>query len=135
MTTASVDWNARVKEALERTDIMALSTIGADGSWTTPVQYSYSEALELSFVSMMDRKHVANILTHPYVSAAIYNPERFPGGGSLGLQIKGGATLVSGDVDDREGWHAFTITPDEVWCFDSRVSRKREKIDLTNLKL
>jgi pyridoxamine 5'-phosphate oxidase-like protein len=105
MAKAAIDWNVRVREALARTDIMALSTIGADGSWTTPVQYSYSATLELSFVSMMDTKHVANILTHPYVSAAIYHPERFPGGGSLGLQIKGRAMRVSGDVNDSEGWH------------------------------
>ena len=128
-----VDRNARVKEALERTDIMALSTIGADGSWTTPVQYSYSPKLELSFVSMMDTKHVANILKDSRVSVAIYSPVQFPGGGSLGLQIKGEAKLLS--RDDDKGWHTFTITPEEVWCFDSRTSRKRERIDVTGVKL
>jgi len=71
-----VDRNARVKEALERTDIMALSTIGADGSWTTPVQYSYSPKLELSFVSTMDTKHVANILKDSRVFVAVYGPVR-----------------------------------------------------------
>ena len=43
-------------------------------------------------------------------------------------------THVSGN-DVNEGWHTFTITPDEVWCFDSRISRKRMKIDLATLKL
>jgi hypothetical protein len=39
---ADADLNARVKEALERTEIMALSTIGPDGSWTSPVQFRYN---------------------------------------------------------------------------------------------
>jgi general stress protein 26 len=131
----SDDWNARVKEALERTNIMALSTIGADGSWTSPVEYSYSSTLELTFVSMMDTKHVANILSDPRVSVAIDKPTRLPGGGSLGLQIKGTATRDPRRDDDDEGWHRFTIVPDEVWCFDSRVSRKRKRIDRAKLKL
>ena len=130
----SADWNGRVREALKRTDIMALSTMGPDGSWTTPVQYRYNEKLELSFVSLTDAKHVANILGDSRVSAAIYHPEQFAGGGSLGLQLRGRARLVSaGDVN--EGWHTFTITPDEVWCFDSRVSQKRQRIDLAILTL
>jgi Pyridoxamine 5'-phosphate oxidase len=85
---ADADLNARVKEALERTEIMALSTIGPDGSWTSPVQFRYNEKLELSFVSMSDTKHAQNILEDPRVSVAIYS---FPGpeGGNLGLQIKG----------------------------------------------
>lgn len=33
--------SARVWEALERTEIMALSTLGPDGNWTSPVQYRY----------------------------------------------------------------------------------------------
>jgi len=129
------DWNARVRKALERADIMALSTIGADGSWTTPVQYSYSPTLELTFVSMMDTKHVSNILADPRVSVAIYQPQRLPGGASLGLQIKGRATVTRKRAGDEEGWHRFKIVPDEVWCFDSRVSRKRKRIDRAKLKL
>ena len=31
------------------------------------------------------------------------------------------------------GWHTFKVTPDEVWCFDSRVSLKRQKIELAEL--
>ena len=87
------NWNARVKEALDRT----------------------------------------NLLSDPRVSVAIYEPKPFPGGGSLGLQIRGRATLAS--RADKKGWHTFTITPEEVWCFDSRVSRKRHKIDLAKLKI
>jgi hypothetical protein len=97
------------------------------------VQYTYSPNLELSFVSMMDTKHVANILKDSRVSVAIYNPVQFPGGGSLGLQIKGEARLVS--KSDDEGWHTFTIAPEEVWCFDSRISQKRQRIDRTRLAL
>jgi general stress protein 26 len=130
----AVDWNAKVKEALERTDIMALSTIGDDGSWTSPVQFTYSSQLVLSFLSMMDAKHVTNILKDPRVSVAIYKPEPFPGGGNLGLQIKGKTRLITGQHENN-GWHRFQITPEEIWCFDSQVSLRRNKIDLTNLVL
>src|SRR5207247_7520654 len=87
----NIDWAAKVKEALDRTDIMALSTIGPDGSWTGPVQYRYSEKLDLYFVSLKSSRHVTNILHDPRVSVAIYKPEPFPGpkGGNLGLQIRG----------------------------------------------
>jgi hypothetical protein len=132
----SIDWNAKVKEALERTDIMALSTIGPDGSWTSPVQYQYSDNLELTFVSLPDTKHVANVLRDPRVSAAIYFPKAFsgPGGGNLGLQIKGTARPTKRNGSSA-GWQEFKIIPDEIWCFDSRVSRERHRIDLKSLNL
>jgi hypothetical protein len=45
----------------------------------------------------------------------------------------GAVPLQEEDVDEE--WQTFTIIPDEVWCFDSRVSRERVKIDLATLKL
>jgi len=127
----SNDINRRVKEVLERTEIMALSTVGSDGSWVSPVRFEYNEKLELSFTSMMDTKHVQNILKDPRVSVAIYS---FPGppGGNLGLQIKGTAKRMS---DSDEGWQQFKITPEEVWCFDSLLTRERQSIDLSKLQL
>src|SRR6478752_8542870 len=52
-----IDWNEKVKEALDRTEFMAISTIGADGSWTCPVQFGFSEKLDLYFRSMPHSKH------------------------------------------------------------------------------
>lgn len=130
----SIDWNAKAKEALERTNIMALSTVGEEGSWTCPVHYSFSSKFELSFQSKMNTKHVTNILKDPRVSVAIYKPEELPGGGNLSLQIKGTAKLAEGKKEGEE-WHTFTIIPEEVWCFDTRVSHERQKIDLANLSL
>lgn len=127
-----IDWNAKVKEALERTDIMALSTVDSDGSWTSPVQYRYGEKLELYFKSLPDTKHVANILRDSRVSVAIYFPKPFPQGGNLGLQIKGTAEQVK---SGGTGWQEFKIIPDEVWCFDSRVSLNRQRIELADLDL
>jgi hypothetical protein len=93
------DLNARVQEALERTPIMALSTVGPDGSWTSPVQFAYNEKLELS----------------------------------LGLQLRGTAHHL-GEVSD--GWQHFTIRPEEVWCFDSRVyGNERRRVNLSRLSL
>ena len=51
------DLAERVREALVRIDIMALSTIGPDGPWTSPVQYQHNDELELFFMSQPDTKH------------------------------------------------------------------------------
>jgi uncharacterized protein YhbP (UPF0306 family) len=128
-----IDWNSKVKEALTRTDIMALATVGSDGSWTSPVQYTYDEKLNLFFLSKPDAKHVANILHNPQVSLAIYHPERLPApnDGSLGLQMKGTAKKIAEEGE----WYRFKITPEEVWCFDSRVSLKRQRIQRGGLKI
>ncbi len=130
MTT---DLNGRVREALARTEIMALSTVGLDGSWTSPVQYRSDDKLNLYFMSMPDAKHVQNIRRETRVSLAIYS---FPGppGGNLALQIKGAAEHLA-DESTRGSWQHFKITPHEVWCFDSRVTRKRQRVDLAHLAL
>lgn len=126
------DISLRVKEALERTEIMALSTIGKDGSWTSPVRYTYNDKLELTFMSMIDTKHAQNILKDPRVSLAIYS---YPGppGGNLGLQIKGTARIA--DTGSNSGSKQFIITPDEIWLFDSRVVRQRQQVNLDDLEL
>lgn len=121
--------NASVKEALDRTVMMALSTIGPDGSWTCPVHYRYNEELELFFMSLPDTKHVENIHADPRVSVAIFSPPGL-GGEKLGLQIKGTATDLGPD-DAHSEWHNFKITPEEVWCLDSRISRQRQRVELS----
>ena len=143
----SIDWNSKIKEALGRTEFMAISTIDDKGSWTNPVQYGYSERLDLFFVSMMDSKHVQNILKDARVSAAIFKTERFPDGDVLGLQLKGTATHVTDPAEIKdairyygstpdEGWQFFKVVTEELWCFDSRVfGEKRERVDLTGLSL
>ena len=123
--------NVGVKEALDRTEIMALSTIGADGSWTCPVHYHYNEKLELFFMSLPDTKHVKNIYADPRVSLAIFSPPG-PTGEKLGLQIKGTATDLGPD-DVHGDWHNFKITPEEVWCLDSRISQQRQRVELSTL--
>ena len=53
---------ARVREALKRTDVMALSTIDEDGGpWTSPVQCQRDGQLNLYFASISDAGHVRNI--------------------------------------------------------------------------
>jgi general stress protein 26 len=131
---ANTDLNTQVKEALERTEIMALSTIGEDGSWTSPVQYHHDEKLNLFFMSLPDSKHVQNILKDPRVSVAIYKDVPLPNGGNLGLQIKGTAKLDNADKV-TEGWQHFKITPEEVWIFDSRITRERQQVNLSDLRL
>jgi general stress protein 26 len=126
------DLNKRVKEALGRTEIMALSTIGVDGSWTCPVQYSFDEKLNLFFLSMPDTKHVKNILHDPRVSVAIYKDVSLPDNGNLGLQIKGKAEDITEDKSSKS-WHRFKIIPEEIWLFDSRVFDQRQRITMSEL--
>jgi Pyridoxamine 5'-phosphate oxidase len=68
------DLKARVRQALERTDVMALSTIDDDGGpWTRPVRYQSDSQLNLYFASMPDARHIANIQRDARVAVAIYN--------------------------------------------------------------
>src|ERR1700691_2809488 len=94
------DWQARVREALTRTEIMTLSSLDRDGgSWTSPVQYQWDSQLNLYFASMPDARHVGTLRRDARVWAAIYS---FPGppGGNLGLQLRGIATAI-GAAGDR----------------------------------
>jgi len=130
-----MELNARVKEALSRTTIMALGTMGDDGSWVSPVEYEHDEKLVLYFLSMMDTKHVANILRDYRVSVAIYSHPG-PPGGNMGLQIRGRAKHLAAESEGEGGWQRFQITPAEVWCFDSRVfGTSRQRVDLTHLRI
>ena len=125
---------ALVREALDRAEIMALSTVDADsGTWTSPVQYQWGPGLHLFFSSMPDARHVRNMARDKRVSAAIY---AFPGppGGNLGLQISGQGQPVTNDADES-GWQRFEITPAEVWLFDSRLDRQRHRVDIGSLDL
>jgi len=124
---------ASLLEALNRAEIMALSTLDRDGgSWTSPVQYQWDRHLNLYFASLPGARHVANLRRDARVSTAIYS---FPGppGGNLGLQIRGTATPAG--AADGQGWLRFKITPTEAWCFDSRADRQRHRIDLPGLDL
>lgn len=130
----SDDLTARVREALARTDIMALSTVDRHGTWTSPVQFQHNEKLQLSFQSMLQTRHVQNILRDPRVSLAIYS---YPGppGGNLGLQIRGRAEHLA-EESSADGWQTFRITPEEVWCFDSRVyGGHPRRVDISALRL
>jgi nitroimidazol reductase NimA-like FMN-containing flavoprotein (pyridoxamine 5'-phosphate oxidase superfamily) len=55
---SDVNWSARVREALDRAEIMALSTLDPDGgSWTSPVLYQHDSQLHLYFASLPDARH------------------------------------------------------------------------------
>lgn len=159
----NIDWNQKIKEALDRTEFMVISTIGSDGSWTCPVQFGYSEKLDLYFKSMPHSKHVQNLLTDPRMSVAIVKTERFADSEVLGLQLKGlGRHLTSREeveeaarcyygrdsrnidyktkIDEHLGdtaeWNFFKIEPTELWCFDSRVfGEERVQVDLNSLSI
>jgi general stress protein 26 len=128
----NTELQAHVREVLQRTDIMALSTIDVDGApWTSPVQYQSDSQLNLYFASMPDARHVHNIQRDARVAVAIYSVPG-PPGGNIGLQIRGvAAALEPGSWHD--GWQHFKIELTEAWCFDSRVDRHRHRIEVPGL--
>ncbi len=158
-----IDWSSKIKEALDRTEFLALSTNGAAGIWTSPVAYAYSEKAELFFISMMSARHSQNILTDPNVSAAIYKTERFEDGNVLGLQLSGTAEHLTDPGEIKEAarhyfdrspanqefknktadgsgasalWQFFRITPTELWCIDTRVfGEERKKVEVGGLTI
>ena len=73
-----MDWNQKVKEALDRTEFMVISTIGPDGSWTCPVQFGHSDKLDFYFRSLVHAKHMLDLQNDNRVSVAIFSTERFP---------------------------------------------------------
>jgi pyridoxamine 5'-phosphate oxidase-like protein len=128
----NAELQARVREALQRTDIMALSSIDDDGGpWTSPVQYQSDSQLNLYFASMPDARHVHNIHRDARVAVAIYSVPG-PPGGNLGLQVRGAAAALA-PGSGHDGWQRFKIEPTEVWCFDSRVDRHRHRVEVSSL--
>lgn len=142
-----MDWNKEVKEILDRTEFMALSTLGDDGVWTNPVQFSYDNKLGLYSKSMPNSKHMQNMLKNREISVAIFSTNRLSDGGVAGLQIKGTAEILHNREEVTEAakyhytrnrpgtdymnrveehlgeeavWNFFKITPTEVWVFDTR---------------
>ncbi len=160
-----IDWNAKVKEALDRTEFMAVSTVDENGSWVCPVYFGYDEKLNLYFISMPDSKHVQNILKDERVAVAIFKTEYLPNTDRdvLGLQLKGTAhhldshdevleavrhyygreaknidytSKVVKHLGDNAVWNFYKVTPTEAWCFDSRIfGEHRRQIDLANLNI
>jgi nitroimidazol reductase NimA-like FMN-containing flavoprotein (pyridoxamine 5'-phosphate oxidase superfamily) len=158
-----MDWNQKVKEALDRTEFMVISTTGADGSWTCPVQFRYSDKLDLYFRSLVHAKHMLDLQNDDRVSVAIFSTERFANSRDvMGLQLKGRARILEDragveeaarnmygkdqreidfrtKIDEHLGdsmWKFVKIVPNEAWCFDTRVfGEERRQIDLTSLQL
>jgi Pyridoxamine 5'-phosphate oxidase len=124
---------ARVQEAFDRSEIMALSTVDSEaGSWTVPLQYQWDRRLHLFFSSLPRSRHVDNLGKDNRVSIAIYS---FPGppGGNLGLQLTGTARALD-EHESTGGWLRFEVTPLGIWYFDSRADRHRHEVDLELLQ-
>ena len=157
---SEINWNEKIKEAIDRTEFMALSTIGDSGTWTCPLAFSYDQSVNLYFISMMDATHVQNLIKNPTVSVAIYRTERFGEGDVIGLQLTGKAKHVTeaeeralcsehyfgrGDSNEEfrssvEGenatWQFFKVEPDQLWYFNSaELGEKRTQVPLETLNI
>ncbi|MEK7614299.1 MAG: pyridoxamine 5'-phosphate oxidase family protein [Patescibacteria group bacterium] len=141
-----INWNTNIKEALDRTEFMAISTVAEDESWVCPVQFSYDEKLNLYFKSMPNSRHIQEIKINPKVSIAIFSTDRLPSGDVIGIQLEGTATILTSRdnveiaakyhyrrskpgtdymtrIDEHLGsdalWNFAKVTPTEVWYFNS----------------
>lgn len=143
-----VNWGAKLKEALERTEFLCLGTSDEAGApWTNPLGYAYDGKMNLYILSEMQSRHIQNALKRNTVSVSIYKTERFETGDIFGLQITGKLEQIV-DSDDLKKvsniyfnrlhkseefkkttsayggnaapWQFFKISPEEVWCFDTR---------------
>tara|TARA_B100000508_G_C11465122_1_gene281324 strand:- start:5275 stop:5772 length:498 start_codon:yes stop_codon:yes gene_type:complete len=158
-----INWSEKIKDALDRTEFMALSTQGENGSWVCPVAFSYDESVNLYFISLMDSVHVKNLLKNDSVSVAIYRTERFGDGDVIGLQAVGNVKHVteseelsvcsgyyfgrnedndsfrdsiSAEKGEGAGWQFFKITLDQMWYFNSfEYGEKRMKVPLETLAI
>lgn len=156
------DSSLKIKEALDRTEFMAISTVGEVGSWTNPVQFGYDTKLNLYFKSMPHSRHMQYLATDPRISIAIYSTQRFEDREVLGLQLRGTGKVLTErseveeacrnyygrdprkidyrtKIDEHLGdsaWKFVKITPEEAWCFDSRVfGEKRVQIPLSDVSI
>src|SRR3989338_9348868 len=147
MKSEKFDWRIHLKEALERTDFMALSTLGKDGSWTNPVYFSYDENMNLYFKSMPTSKHMKNITENPNVSIAIFSTNWLPEDDVVGIQLTGKAVILNSKNDVEKAtkyhygrsqpetdykkkieehlgkevyWNFVKVIPNEMWLFDTR---------------
>jgi hypothetical protein len=69
------DLQTRVREALKRTDIMALSTIDQDGGpWTSPVQYQSDSQLNLYLPIPQSQRSSSSTRTCPSRRPASWLP-------------------------------------------------------------
>ena len=155
------DWSKNLKEVMDRTEFMALSTVSAEGNWVCPVQFSYDEHFNLYFKSMPSSRHMQYLRSNPDVSVAIFSTNRFPNGDVAGLQLKGKAEILStqNDVEvaaqhhygrSKQGidyhtkvaehmgenaeWNFVRVIPTEVWYFDTRYfDEERQRVPLETL--
>lgn len=143
-----IDWNACLKEALDRTEFMVVATVDNDGSWICPVQFSYDEQGGLYFKSIPESRHMKNISKDHRVSVAIFSTTRLSDGEVIGIQIKGEAkilvsheeatvaaryfytradkkynytTRVAEHLGENAVWNFVKITPTEIWYFNSQI--------------
>lgn len=158
-----VDWSKNLKEVMDRTEFMALTTVGGGDSWVCPVQFSYDEHLNLYFKSMPNSRHMQYLRSNPNVSVAIFSTNRFPEGDVAGLQLKGKAEILSTqdtvevaakhhygrtkpDIDyhtkvaehlgENAEWNFVRVVPTEVWYFDTRYfGEERQRVPLETLLL
>lgn len=158
-----MNWNTKIKEALDRSEFMALGTVDAEGVWTCPVVFSYDEKCNLYFISRLGTRHAQNIEQDPRVSVAIYKTERTTHDGVIGLQGVGTARQIdepaelaeciglyfnrnvvndeykneAASAPEEGSWRVFKITLNAMWYFNSNEygTTGRVAVDLAGLEV
>ena len=147
MDKKNINWGKYVKEIMDMTDFMALTTSDKGETWTNPVYFAYDDLFNLYFISLMKTKHMQNISKNSKISGAIFSTKKLPDEDVVGIQLSGKALILQSKseienaiafyykrsqpkldskkkINDHFGknvkYHFVKIVPDEIWCFDTR---------------
>ncbi|MBI2043899.1 pyridoxamine 5'-phosphate oxidase family protein [Candidatus Pacearchaeota archaeon] len=147
MNKKKIDWKRHVKEIMDMTDFMAITTSNKSETWTNPVYFAYDDSFNLYFLSLLKTKHIQNISKNSRVSGAIFSTKKLTEDDVAGIQFSGKASIIQSKSDiekatkfyygrsqpkidyrkkinDHFGkdvkYHFVKIIPDEIWIFDTR---------------
>ncbi|HUD11863.1 MAG TPA: pyridoxamine 5'-phosphate oxidase family protein [Candidatus Saccharimonadia bacterium] len=143
---ADFDWTTHLKDCLESTKFMAVSTRGTKGLWNHAVNFAYDSALNFYFMSQPGSRHMQNISANGEIALAIFSTNQNPENDAVGMQIRGEATVLADDqvpqahvtyfrrtsaiagipseLSDFLGpaapWKFVKVEPEEIGYFNSR---------------
>jgi general stress protein 26 len=116
-----MEYAKHIRECLDSTIVGVLATNeGHDGSWATPVYFTYDSKFNFYFMSEERSRHVKDIESNPNVSLAIFMPIRNSLGFKVGLQIAGRAEVVPDDrIEEIYMQRSIRLTGTKAWNKDS----------------
>jgi len=124
------NWKKHLVECMDSTLFCALSTIENGRTWTCPVLFAYDYKFNLYFISMLNSKHMQNIMKDGQVSVAIYSTKFGVDDDVFGIQMVGKAMVLPNNEIER----AYEIYRERKFPGVNLVKKQLHKTALTLLK-